>query len=489
MSAAAAGALAGRGAALLLVLQAAACAADVPQGEVLPGHSRPVLEHDWPHPRDLAFDDSGFRPADPAAALVTSPSGVRAYIVPDTADTIVEIGAVVPLGRQFEADDEVGAADVVSRVLARILADRLGDGIVARTQVSSVGSDLTRLTVEVLAEDWRPTLDALVATLRAFDTSTITAARTGGGPGGAGAARAAAELVRQVARYPIAPPDPGMEVRADAVRRLGQRALQPGAVVLGVGGNVRRADAEAALREATAGWTARAGATPVASRAPTLAAARPLPSALHTVDVPGFMSWLAVGQPMAPIAPEDAAAVAVMKEILNIRLNITTREIRGLTNRALLELPAATDGAGVLYVRAGSRSESVGPLIRYAIEELSRIREADGAPGVDELEQAKGGLVLGAWQASLDGARRTAATYATETVRRGSLEHLMAWPAAVDAVTAADVMAAARKYIDPRALTAVVVGQIDEVRAARHPRWPFALDEVPTLLRPSGEGG
>ncbi len=57
---------------------------------------------------------------------------------------------------------------------------------------------------------------------------------------------------------------------------------------------------------------------------------------------------------------------------------------------------------------------------------------------------------------------------------------------AVDAVTAEDVTAAARKYIDPRALTAVVVGQIEEVRAARHPRWPFALDDARALLRPSG---
>lgn len=154
MSASAAGELAGRVVAIALVLQAAACAADVPQGEVLPGHSRPVLEHDWPHPRDLAFDDSGFRPADPATALVTTPSGVRAFILPDSADPLVEVTAVLPLGRQFEAGDEVGATDVVSRVLARLLADRLGDGIVARTQVSTAaGGDLTRLSIEVLAED------------------------------------------------------------------------------------------------------------------------------------------------------------------------------------------------------------------------------------------------------------------------------------------------------------------------------------------------
>ena len=50
-------------------------------------------------------------------------------------------------------------------------------------------------------------------------------------------------------------------------------------------------------------------------------------------------------------------------------------------------------------------------------------------------------------------------------------------------VTAAEVTAAAHKYVAPASLTAVVVGQIDAVRAARHPRWPVALEEVLTLLR------
>lgn len=479
--------IARRGAAVLLVLQAGACAGDSRQRDILPGHSRPVLEHDWPHPRDLTFEDSGFRPADPIAARVRTPSGVRAYIIPDTADPLIEISAVAPLGRQSERDGEMGAAEVVSRLLARRLPARLDDGIVASMQVSQA-TDLTRLTIEVLAEDWRPALTAMVGTFRevALEGAGTAAVRTGSGPTG-GASRPVAELIRLLALYPIAPPDPGIDVRPEAVLRLAQRTLQPYSVVFAIGGNVPRGEVEAALTALTAGWLAPPVVAPVAVRPTTPAAARSLPEPLHTIEAPGFMSWLAVGHPMPAVAPDDAAGVAVLKEILNIRLNIATREKRGLTNRALLELPDATDSPGVLYVRAGSRSESVGPLIRYVVEELSRIREANGAPDLDELEQAKGGLVLAAWQASLDGARRTVVTYATETVRHGSLERLMAWPEAVRAVTAEDVTTAARTNIDPSVLTAVVVGQIAEVRTARHPRWPFPLDQVPALLRPSAE--
>jgi predicted Zn-dependent peptidase len=109
---------------------------------------------------------------------------------------------------------------------------------------------------------------------------------------------------------------------------------------------------------------------------------------------------------------------------------------------------------------------------------LTRIRDAAGAPTADELAQVKGGQVLGKWQGSLDGARDASLTYAIETARFGSLDHLMKWPAAVRGVTAQDVTAAAQKYVPPDMVGTVVIGQIEEVRKARHPRRPAALDEV-----------
>ena len=476
-------------AALLATLACASCVPDGGRPDMLPGHSRPVLEHDWPHPDELEFEDSGFRPADPVSARLTTPFGVRAYVIADPADPLVAIVAAVPLGRHFEEDGEIGAAEAVSSGLGRALRERLGPDLVASTGVSQE-RDVTFLSVEVMAEDWRAALTALVGAVRepALGASASPGGRAGGpvaGQGG-GRARALAELTTLLARHPIAPPDLEVRVRPEAANALGRRTLRPGAVVIGVGGGVTREEAEAALMELTEGWVAGPDTAPgPAARPPTVASARTPSQPLHTIDQPGSMSWIALGHVMPAISPEDEAAVAVMEEVVNIRLNIATREIRGLTNRAMLVLPSATDGAGVLHVWAGSRAESVGPLIRYSFEELMRIRTVGGAPSREELDQARGGLALGRWQESLDGARRTAATYAIETVRRGSLDHLAAWPAAVQSVTAEEVTAAAVGYINPGAMTAVVVGQIDEVRAARHPRWPFALDEVPSLLRPT----
>ena len=186
---------------------------------------------------------------------------------------------------------------------------------------------------------------------------------------------------------------------------------------------------------------------------------------------------------MPNIPPADEAAVAVMTDILNIRLNISTREIRGLANATQLQVTGTIRHDGLLHVRSGARPESVAPIIHFSLQELARIREPGGAPTGDELEQVKGGLVLGKWQGTLDGARDASATYASEAARFGSLDRLMKWPQAVRAVTAEDVGAVARTYVHPEIMGTVVIGQIDKVRQARHPRWPVALDDLMAAAR------
>ena len=56
------------------------------EATILPGHSRPLLEHDWPHPRDFTFEPSSFRPPAPETARLEVPSGLRAYVIADASD-------------------------------------------------------------------------------------------------------------------------------------------------------------------------------------------------------------------------------------------------------------------------------------------------------------------------------------------------------------------------------------------------------------------
>lgn len=482
-----------------LLLLFAACASGGPPGSgtpardaapadtLPPGRTRPYVAHDWPHPRALDFPATSFRPPDAGGAAFVAPGGVRAFILPDPSDPVVQVTAVVPIGRLGERAGEAGAGDVVARLLAQEVAARLGTGVTARVETEQE-PDLTRVTVQVRPEDGPHALAALVRALRATPERAATSdgGRTGQGYAnpirglGGAAFRPAVELARRLATHPVAPPEPGRPIPAAAVRAIAMRGLLPGRVAIGVAGAIDRAAAEASLRELTSGWTASSppASMPAAPATPSHANGE----RLVTMDGPGLTTWLALGHVVPEIAPADRAAMAVLGEILNIRLNIATRELRGLTNRALLEYPAPGHGAGLLHVRSGGRPESVAPLLVYALDELSRIREPAGAPSADELAQARGGLALGSWQASLDGARRAAATYATEAVRWGTLDRLLGWPAAVQTVTAADVQRVARQVIDPARLCAVVIGRIDEVERARHPRWPFTLDDVRARL-------
>ena len=470
------------------LIAAAACGgAAARDAETLPGRTRPLFEHKWRHPRDLEFSENRFTPPDSKSALVVTPSGLRAFVIPDTSERVVQITAAIPLGRSFERMNEIGAADLLSRLLSQQISDRLGPAFVGRVQTDQ-DVDLTRFTLRVLAEDWQPALTALLLALRQprLDGAAIDAYRTGAGFArqtrglGGPAFRPSVELARMLATHPLAPPDPGLTVRREAIHDFASRSLRPSAVTIGIGGGVTRNNVQRELESLTAGWRTPAAA---AELVPAAGGGKATSDRFRTIDEPGYTTWIAVGHPMPSIPPADEAAVAVMTEILNIRLNISTREIRGLANATQLQVTGTIRHDGLLHVRSGARPESVAPIIHFSLQELARIREPGGAPTGDELEQVKGGLVLGKWQGTLDGARDASATYASEAARFGSLDRLMKWPQAVRAVTAEDVGAVARKYVHPEIMGTVVIGQIDKVRQARHPRWPVSLDDLMAAAR------
>src|SRR5439155_8355672 len=56
------------------------------QADRVPGHTRGIMHHDWPHPRDFKFAAGAFRAVDPSSVLFTTPTGVRAYVIPNDAE-------------------------------------------------------------------------------------------------------------------------------------------------------------------------------------------------------------------------------------------------------------------------------------------------------------------------------------------------------------------------------------------------------------------
>ena len=478
--------------ALTIMASAALTLAGCGGEDTLPGRSRPIFEHDWPAPSELADGPAAFMPPDPGEALFETSSGVRAYVVPADGDPLVRVTAALPLGRLHEAEGEAGASALLTHLLTtrgpagadRPLSRRLAE---LGTSLSAVETlDATHLSLNVLPEDWREGLELVVALVRDPDLDAQAVREYRAGPGysmpiagidGDGY-RPKVELERRLGGHPLAPPEPGTAVSLAAVRALAGRSLAADRVVFGIGGAVARDEVEDALESATGGWASSGGETP----APALIEPGETSSRFHAVDVPSLEGWIAIGCAVGALPEGDRAPLAVLKFILAERLNIAAREMRGLANRDDFEIPVTASGTGLLLVRTGGRPEAVGPLVRYSLEELERMHAPDELVTEAEVARAQGWLFGAVWQRSLELATSASQTFAMEQVRRGSTDHLMGWPEAVQAVTSADVKRVAQEYLDPAVFVTVVAGPLGEIRAARHPRWPAALGNLEAEL-------
>ncbi len=461
-------------------------------GDFLPGHSRPVFEHDWPDPKELALGMNEFTPPDPGEAIFEASSGVRAYIVPESSDPLVRITAALPLGRLYEAEEEVGAATLLTRLLTTRGAAGAGPPLSLRlaelgTTLSTVESlDATQISLDVIPEDWRKGLELLVELLRDpdLDASAIRQYRSGtgydmpmAGIGGEGF-RPKVELERRVSGYPLAPPDSGTAVSLAAIRGLASRSLRPDRVVLGIGGAVSRDAVEELIESVTRGWTG--SEEPLVP--PRVIESDGSPGRFYTVDVPSLEGWIAIGRVGGAVPESDQAALSALRFILAERLNIAAREMRGLANRDDFQVPETGSGSGLLHIRTGGRPEAVAPLIRFSLDEVERIYDPSEPVTDAEVRRVQGWMLGAVWQRSLESATSASGTFALERLRRGSTDRLIEWPEAVKSVTAPDIKAIAQRYLDPTTLVTVVVGPLDRIREARHPRWPMALDELEASL-------
>ena len=459
--------------------------------DTLPGRSRPIFEHDWPDPGEFALGSAEFTPPDPGEAFFEASSGVGAYIVPAAAsDPLVRLTAALPLGRLHEAEGEAGASALLTHLLttrgpagaSRPLSLRLAE---LGTSLSAVETlDATHITLQVLPEDWQAGLQLLVELIRNPDLDAATVGQYRAGTGytmpmagidGDGF-RPKVELERLLHGYPLAPPDPGTTVSLAALTALASRTLGADRVVFGIGGAAPREEVEAVLESATRGWARTSG--PPAQPATIELAPVDGVTRFHAVDVPSLEGWIAIGRSVSNVPESDRAALSVLRFILAERLNIAAREMRGLANRDDFEIPETATGTGLLLVRTGGRPEAVAPLVRYSLDQLERMHDPDEPVTEPEITRAQGWLVDAVWRRSLELTTEASETFAVEHLRRGTTDHLMAWPGAVRSVTAQEVKGIAREYLDPSAFVTVVAGPLERIRAARHPRWPVALDEV-----------
>ncbi len=188
--------------------------------------------------------------------------------------------------------------------------------------------------------------------------------------------------------------------------------------------------------------------------------------AVRLVHRPGSVqSELRVGHPGLPRRIPDYHAVAVMSAILgglfNSRLNMKLREEKGYTYGAGAGFDMRRF-AGPFTARAAVNTEATAPALADLLAELHRMRETP--PTDDELRAARDYLV-GVFPLRFETPGPVVSAVGGLVTYGLPDDELDRYRPAVEAVTAADVLAAARAHLDLERLGVVIVGDADRIAA------------------------
>jgi len=425
------------------------------------------------------------RPRLPRVHDVVQDNGLRVLAVRRPGVPRAEMRLRVPLVRQGPADDGTRT---------RLLAETLLSGTPARSSFA-LAQDLQRLGADVMASADVETLvvsgSTLSATLGPFLGLVAEAVATATFPADevlVERQRVAQELrialsqpgtiahhalvSRLYGRHPYGLPMPSPDkVSGTGPARLrrfhAERVAARGSTLVMVG-DFDPARAVARVEEAFGAWLP--GSPPVRLPAP----GPPRRGPVLIVDRPGSVQGsIRLGGPAVdrsdPAYPTLAAATAVFGGYFASRLWANLRERRGYTyspSAGVSQRPSASN----LVVGADVATEVVGPALLETRYELGRMAESlvEGAELGEAVRYLSGGLAL-SWQTQAG----LASQLSTLSAFGLGIDFLRDMPQALARVSADDVLQAARRWLAPRQLTTVIVGQAEAIRAQVE-----ALDDV-----------
>lgn len=425
-------------------------------------------------------------------------NGLRVWSIPQSAVPVASAMVVVARGAVDDPADRPGLAGVVADLMdeaagpydAIQLADafaRLGTRLTIE-----VGSDVTTFAFTAVARQFAPALqlvgevlarprlaDADLARVRDLRLSRLR--QLSSVPG------AAADRVFFKAIFGDVPYGHGVvgttrsltDLTLDDVRAWHARHVLPDDATLIVAGNLAREEIVRAAREALGGWRAAGSASPDRGAPPEDAG-------------PGAASTLLVARPGAPqsevrvghTGPSRLTAAyhrlltlnAVLGGQFSSRLNTVLREKKGLT----YGVHTAFDfrrRAGAFVCETSVQADGTGQAIGDILAEYEAIRQPD-AVGADELSRAKASLTRGFVRhfETADQLVRACSQLVTYGLDDDTFDRFVE---AIEHVSAADAVDAARTFIHPDRCTAVIVGDPDHAQPALE-----ALGRPATVVTP-----
>ncbi|MGY1641279.1 M16 family metallopeptidase [Geodermatophilus sp. SYSU D00703] len=413
-----------------------------------------------------------------AVTEATLPSGLRLVVVPRPGVPLVELRLRVP----FAAATARTAAAHTARTSVLSGAVLLGTeahdatGIAQLFQAHggelSVSADPDRLlfSTTLLSEGLAPVLSVLaeVLTSATYPTDQVEAERARVAErisiarSQPGVIARTALAARRYGPHPYAEQLPAPEavaaVRGPALRKLHRERVLPAGSTLVLVGDLDPAAAVDAAGEALAGWTGEG----------TAVTAPPVPQLdrghLEVVDRTGAVqSNLRLGGPAPSRTEPDLPAVRLANMVyggyFSSRLVENIRERRGYSYSPRSSVDHLV-GASSFLVEADVATEVTAPAMLEVLYELGRMALTPVTP--EELDGARR-YVLGSMALSIATHAGLASTLSALVGAGLPPSWLTEHQRALAAVTVEEVQAAARRYLHPAALTAVVVGDAERV--------------------------
>jgi zinc protease len=420
----------------------------------------------------LALAGAATASAAPEIRRVVSEKGIVAWLVHDPTVPVIAVdfafeggAALDPLGREGLADmasallDE-GAGELDANAFQRRLED------LAVSLAFKASHDRFNGSLKTLRENREAAFELLGRALSAprFDGGAVARIRT--------------QLLSRLARLaedptdlayrrffaavfegdPYARPTEGTaesvaaitraDLKAFVKRRLSRRDL-----AIGVAGDITEAELRPLLDAAF-------GDLPDSAGPGGLAPAMPASSGRRIVVEKAIPQSVAVfGQPGVKRDDPDYYAALVMNAILGgsgfgSRLNEEVREKRGLAYSVYSGL-LPLDRAGLIVGGVATRNAGIAESLRLVRREWQRMHE--GEVDAPEVEDAKRYLT-GSFPLTLDGTDRIASVLVAIQLHDLGIDYLERRRSLIEAVTVEDVRRVAKRLLDAKGLTVVIVG-------------------------------
>ena len=406
-------------------------------------------------------------------------NGLTVLISPQSGMPVVSASLVVRNGGDANPTDKPGLADFSAAMLnqgtktrnATKLAEDVAQIGASLTSTSSM--DAMTITASSLAKNFAVALTlladvALNPTFPADEVERVRGLRTASLMQQRSNPVQVADKVTTAALYGLEHPYGFTELgTADAIKSISQSELQafwqrqfvPNNAALIVAGSIAPADVRR-LAESTFGAWAKGHAT-----RPKLGESALGKPRLVLVDRPGSpQTQLRVATIGVARSNPDYMKIRVMNTILgglfSSRINLNLREQHGYTYGARSQFSYWRE-AGPFWVTTGVRTDATAPAVQEIFSEVKRIVTSDVT--AEELALAKAAIAQ-SLPGQFETNQATAGALSAIFVYGLPLDYYATLPTHIDAVTVADVRAAAAKYLVPDKLMVVAVGDAAAIR-------------------------